>query len=355
MPRQSKSPGATGPVPRRRNGGKRSSPAGTSLQRENPVVVPRLGLACQFLDEPIRFRTTTATSLLRLPRGDQLAKLSTLCLHNAQSLQQAILFCTEHGIGCFRITSGLLPVITHPQAGYAVNDLPAGDQVIAALCEAAALAKSRGLRLVFHPDQYVVLNSPRPEVVTQSIAELEYHAELCDWTGADVINIHGGGAYGDKKSALRLFEENVTRLSDRVRRRLTVENDDKIYTPADLLGLCERTGLPLVYDVHHHRCLPDGMSVEAATDRALATWNREPLVHLSSPIAGWEGPKPHCHRDYIDVRDFPDYWRNQAITIEVEAKAKERAVAKLQSDLAQAAVRITPQDCSGDAPRSLRQ
>ena len=114
---------------------------------------------------------------------------------------------------------------------------------------------------------------------------------------------------------------------------MTVENDDKTYTPADLLPVCESEGIPLVYDVHHHRCNPDGLSVEQATRKALATWNREPMFHISSPIQGWKGPKPERHHDFIDVDDFPACWQKKKITVEVEAKAKEVAVLKLLAGL----------------------
>jgi UV DNA damage endonuclease len=89
----------------------------------------------------------------------------------------------------------------------------------------------------------------------------------------------------------------------------------------------------LVYDVHHHRCNPDGMSIEDVTRRAMATWNREPLFHISSPLEGWDGPQPSRHHDYMDPRDFPACWRDLSITVEVEAKAKELAVARLREAL----------------------
>jgi UV DNA damage endonuclease len=148
-----------------------------------------------------------------------------------------------------------------------------------------------------------------------------------------VVNIHGGGAYGDKRKALGDFARNLGRLSDRARSRLTVENDDTVYTPADLLPLCRAEGVPLVYDVHHHRCHEDGLAEAEATERAVATWGREPLFHVSSPLAGWEGPKPERHHDFIDVRDFPGCWRGLSLTVEVEAKAKEVAVLKLMREL----------------------
>jgi UV DNA damage endonuclease len=72
------------------------------------------------------------------------------------------------------------------------------------------------------------------------------------------------------------------------------------------------------------------LTVEQASERARATWNREPLFHISSPIEGWEGPKPERHHDYINPKDFPTAWRGWPLTVEVEAKAKELAVARLQ-------------------------
>jgi UV DNA damage endonuclease len=170
-------------------------------------------------------------------------------------------------------------------------------------------------------------------VVQRSIADLIYQAEVAQWVNADVINIHGGGAYGNKSAALNRFRKHVEQLPEAVRSRLTLENDDRTYTPEDLLPVCRDMGIPLVYDVHHHRCLSDGSRVETITEMAIGTWNREPLFHLSSPKDGWESKNPRNHHDYIDVNDFPSCWMNLDITVEVEAKAKELAVLKLKEDL----------------------
>lgn len=294
----------------------------------------RLGLCCQFAQQPIRFRTTTATHLLKLAPEQRRLKLAELCLANAASLLAALEFCSRVGIGSFRISSGILPIKTHPQAGYELADLPNSAEIVAALQACGKFAAVHGLRTTFHPDQFVVLNSPHDIVVRKSIADLEYQAAVAEWVGADVINIHAGGGYGDKRAALVRFEQGLERLSPAVRSRLTIENDDTVFTPADLLPLCRRTGVPLVYDVHHHRCLGDGLSIEQATAEALKTWQREPLFHISSPLEGFEGPRPKRHHDYIDVRDFPACWRELPITIEVEAKAKELAVLRLRDELA---------------------
>lgn len=286
-----------------------------------------------FREQPIKFVTTTATAVGKTKRPDALAKLSGLCMANADALLRALQFCSDNGIGCFRVVSQILPLKTHPTCGYEVEELPGGDEIIRRFKACGTFVKRHGLRTCFHPDQFVVLNSQRPEVVDSSIRELEYQAEVAEWVGADVVNIHGGGAFGDKQKALSDFARSLDRLSPTARHRLTVENDDKIFTPADLLPTCKAAGIPLVYDVHHHRCNPDGLGVDEATKEALATWNREPMFHLSSPIEGWDGPKPERHHDFIDVRDFPNGWSKLDLTVEVEAKAKEAAVLKLKAEL----------------------
>jgi len=297
----------------------------------------RLGLCCTFSEQPIKFSRTTATAISRLSRLEALDKLSRLCRANVDALLAALEYCAAHGIGCFRINSQILPLKTHPQFGYAIDDLTDAAQIVDRFRACGAFAAAHNLRTCFHPDQFVVLNSPRNEVVDASLAELEYQAEVAEWVGADVLNIHGGGANGDKPAALALFARNVERLSPRARTRLTIENDDRIYSPIELLPLCRDTDIPLVYDAHHHRCHRDELEIEDATLQALDTWKREPLFHLSSPIEGWHGPHPERHHDYIDVSDFPACWRDKRLTVEVEAKAKELAVLRLRDDLARTA------------------
>jgi UV DNA damage endonuclease len=298
-----------------------------------PVAGPRLGLCCQFAAEPIKFRTTTAAALVRLTRAAQLARLAELARANADALLAALDFCRAHRIGSFRIASSLLPLRTHPTVGYRIADLPDADALVARLLLCGDFAREHVIRTGFHPDQFVVLSSPDPDIVERSLADLEAQAELAEWTHADTINIHAGGGYGDKTAALERFRRALERLSPRARSRLTLENDDTTYTPTELLPLCHAERIPLVYDVHHHRCLPDGLTVAEATAAALLTWDREALFHLSSPLAGWDGPCRKRHHDYVSPADFPAEWRTLAVTVEIEAKAKELAVLRLQAVL----------------------
>ncbi|MFA6008627.1 MAG: UV DNA damage repair endonuclease UvsE [Desulfobacteraceae bacterium] len=289
----------------------------------------RWGLCCIFKEEPITFRRTTATFLSKKEREEQLRYLNELIVHNAESLLRALYFCKDNGIGDFRINSQIFPLKTHPDQGYDLNELPNVELVYEKFRICKEFGIINNIRMGLHPDQFTLLSSPNPSVNERSIDELTYQAEMASMVNADVINIHGGGAYGDKPAALKRLRVNIEGLDDTIRERLTLENDDRVYTPEDLLPVCRDMGIPLVYDVHHHRCLPDGEGIEKTTELALSTWHREPLFHISSPVGSWKTKNPRNHSDYIEIKDFPVCWKNLNITIEVEAKAKELAVIQL--------------------------
>jgi UV DNA damage endonuclease len=296
----------------------------------------RLGLCCIFHDEPIRFRQTTATALKKTSRREQIQKLSSICLENLLSLSEALEWVIAHEIGAFRVLSPLFPRMTHPDVGYQLNELP-DYKALMAQCEKIRTRRQvSDIRLSLHPDQFNVLSSPHSEVVKNTIAELEYQGLLAELIGANVINIHGGGVYGDKVLALGRLRDNFALLSARVQTRLTLENDDRSYSTADLIPVCNDMRIPFVYDVHHHRCLPDGLSIKNATTECVRCWDkagREPLFHISSALNGYGSSKPRPHSDYINTNDFPQEWLGLDATVEVEAKAKELAVLKLKKDL----------------------
>lgn len=293
----------------------------------------RLGLCCIFVQAPIKFRRTTASFQSKHSSAEQRRRLSALCMHNAEALAKALTYCRDAGIGAFRINSQILPLITHPQLGYRIEDLPGHRKIVDAYRQCGEFAKHYDIRTSFHPDQFVVIASPRPGVRRKSLEELIYQSMVADWVGADVINLHAGGAYGNKTASLKRLTSEIKTLPQSITSRLTLENDDRIYSPADLLPVCRNTDIPLVYDVHHHRCLPDALTVDEATRAALETWQREPLFHLSSPFERLPKGIDRRHADYIDVSDVPKSWRHLDITVDVEAKAKEQAVAKLKKDL----------------------
>ena len=287
----------------------------------------RWGLCCQFLDAPIKYRTATHRYVATLDPATRREYLASVAANNAAALADSVRHCRSLGIGAFRINSQVLPLGTHPVSGYTLDHLDRDGAIRRTFLEAGALARELGVRLSFHPDQFVVLNSEREAVVKSSLGELEFQAEIAELVGADVIVLHGGGVAGGVPAALGRLGRAVHGLSARARSRLALENDDRQFTPADLLPFCERFGLPMVYDAHHHRCKPDELSVPEATARAAATWSgREPYFHISSPRDGWGAREPRPHADYIDPTDVPREWLGMDITVDVEAKAKERAV-----------------------------
>jgi UV DNA damage endonuclease len=291
----------------------------------------RLGLCCGFVDVPIRFRTTTARYAGSRAASARRALLRQISLDNAEALARAIDWCAQHRVGAFRITSELLPLYTHPRLGYELAQLDDEGAIAERLRLAGERARHQGIRLSFHPDQFVVPGSHRPEVVRQSLRELEYHAMLAALIGAEQLTIHGGGAYGGKEAALDRLARGLDRLSHDARSLIALENDDRVYTVEDLLPLCRSAELPLVYDVHHHRCNPDRLTIDEATDAAAATWRgREPWAHISSPLGGWRAPNPRSHADFIQPPDVPQAWFRRRVTVDVEAKAKERAVLRLE-------------------------
>jgi UV DNA damage endonuclease len=193
------------------------------------------------------------------------------------------------------------------------------------------------MRLTSHPGPFNVLTSPHEHVVENCITDLSIHGKVFDLmklshTPYNKINIHIGGVYGDKVSAMERFCKNFERLPDSVKSRLTVENDDKasMYSVQDLYdGVYKVIGIPIVFDYHHHRFNDGGLSEREALELAMTTWGDiVPVVHYSeSRSIEQEDDKirPQAHSDY--VYDYIDTYDNR-VDIMVEAKAKELAVIK---------------------------
>jgi UV DNA damage endonuclease len=299
----------------------------------------RLGLCCIFLEETVKFSHTTVKIIKNSgKRPEQLQKLSAIALHNSSALIDAVKACKRLDIGAFRVLSQILPIYSHPEYGYKLDELLDAEKIYKNFADVKSFAEKNNIRLSFHPDQFNILASPREEVLVNSIRELSYQCMVADLIGADNVNIHMGGVYGDKAAALKRFVENFKKVPELIKRHLTLENDDISYTVEDLYPVCMETGVPMIYDVHHHRCNPDSFSIAEATAKSLETWEmagREPHFHISSPKDGWNAANPKKHADYIDINDFPEEWFNDIpdFTLDVEAKAKELAVMKLHRQL----------------------
>ena len=258
---------------------------------------------------------------------------SELGLANCKDLYTIIKWNNENGFKFFRITSNLFPWSSE----YKLSDLPDYTEICNILSDVGKYVDNNGMRITSHPGPFNVLTSPHPHVVDNCIVDLSIHGEVFDLMGLsrtpyNKINIHIGGVYGDKVSAMERFCTNFHRLPNSVKSRLTVENDDKatMYSVQDLYdGVYKVIGIPIVFDYHHHRFCDGGLSEQQALELAMSTWGDiVPVVHYSeSRNIEQEDDKirPQAHSDY--VYDYIDTYGNE-VDIMVEAKAKELAVLK---------------------------
>jgi len=278
---------------------------------------------------------TTGRSMIKrtfLSKGVDYA--SELTLANAMDLDKIMDWNILNGYNFFRITSGLAPW----KSEYEWNDLKDIERIRMYLHSAGVKAKSHNLRITSHPGPFNVLTSPHPHVVDNCVSDLTDHGDVFDMMGLsrtphNKINIHIGGAYGDKESAMERFCVNFERLPDSVKSRLTVENDDKasMYSVKDLYeGVYKRIGIPIVFDYHHHKFCTGDLSEQQALEMAISTWpdGITPATHYS------ESRRDEQKDETIRVQAHSDYVLNKIetygneIDVMVEAKHKELAVQK---------------------------
>jgi UV DNA damage endonuclease len=284
-------------------------------------TIPCLGLVCITASTEVRYRIVTRRRLLAQSPAEQVALLEELYRDNLQVFDSALRFCEQEGIRLYRIPSSIFPFA----------DEPIGREILERM--APMLAKSgeralkKGIRLVMHPDQFVVLSSDSAGVVANSIKVLQMHADILDllqqprspWA---IMEIHGG-----KSDRADQLVAAIAALPDPIRSRLALENDEYAYSADEIADICERSGVPMVFDAHHHIVHEkldsyDHPSVAAALRRARATWPDPALqmVHISN---GRDGFNDRQHSDLITT--MPASYR-EAPWIEIEAKHKELAI-----------------------------
>ena len=250
---------------------------------------------------------------------------------NINAMYEILQWNAANGFNVYRMSSNMAPWSSE----YKLSDLPNAKKCFALLKKCGDFAKETNQRLSYHPGQFVVLASKNEKVVQNSLTELETHGQLMDLLGMPrnhyaKINIHVGGAYGDKMVTADRFLENFARLSDSVKSRLTVENDDRpnLYSTKELYTMIhEKSGIPIVFDYHHHVCHPDGLSEQQALELGLSTWGDvRPTTHYSesAQIEGRKAPfRAHSEYVYSYINTY-----NKSFDCVIEAKAKEKAVQK---------------------------
>jgi UV DNA damage endonuclease len=288
---------------------------------------PELGLVCITASKLVRFRTVIRKRLLQFSPIEQEQLLRDLYRDNLTRLTTAINFCASEGIRLYRLSSALFPFADDAIGAAVLTEFADTMQQV------GDLANQLGIRLVLHPDQFVVLNSDRPEVIENSIKILSAHARSFDLLGLPqspwaLMNIHGGK--GDRAERLVTVIRN---LPDNIRSRLTLENDEFTYSASEILDICRAAEIPMVFDAHHHVIHEqvetyEDPSVAEMVTAARSTWPVPDwqLVHISNGNESFLDPR---HSDFITL--MPSSYR-QVSWIEVEAKQKELAIAKLRQE-----------------------
>lgn len=261
------------------------------------------------------------------------------------------------GIRMYRLSSDLAPYLTHPDLPQFHHQL---DECAAELALVGQMAREAGLRLSFHPSQYVVLNAANEAIAAKSAAEITAQAQMLEAMNLGpeaVVVVHLGGVYGDKKSAMERFVAGYEGLPEVARQRLALENDDASYSVVDIHRIHQQTGLRLVFDyLHFMNHNPEALSLTEALALTLDTWPPDvtPKVHFSSPSTAMRTvehpdartggrrlvlrpPQPTQHADFIDPFAFIAFLRQaqglRDFDVMLEAKAKDLALLRLRDDL----------------------
>ena len=193
---------------------------------------------------------------------------------NLATLERMLDYNFENGIQVFRITSDLIPF-----GSYENNRIPWEKDFLQDFIRLSKKIKKYQIRISFHPGQYTVLNSPRPQVVAAAKRDLIYHTKLLRLLGGDRTNkivIHIGGVYGNKAEAIERFIETYQTLDPLIKEHIIIENDDKYYSAEDVAYISKRCNIPVVFDILHHRTLASfpELSIEQLMAKFAKTWDK---------------------------------------------------------------------------------
>ncbi|CAF2863702.1 unnamed protein product [Rotaria sp. Silwood2] len=217
----------------------------------------------------------------------------------------------QHGfyLFFFRISSQTVPFASH-----SICTIDWAKHFSSTLRQIGQYIKDNDCRISMHPDQFCLINAKDVNIINKSITELDCHCRLLDEMDLDSnakIQIHVGGVYGDKKASMdRFIEHCKTKLSDSLRRRFVIENDDRLFSVKDCLYSHEHTCIPILFDNLHHACLNNGETMIEAMKQCFAT-------------------RPNgAHADYVDEKHFELFIRETCdlqFDIMLEIKDKEQS------------------------------
>ncbi len=248
---------------------------------------------------------------------------------NLDCLQKILEFNREHDLLFFRITSDLIPFASHP-----VCTLPWQRTFKKTFQAIGDFINKHDMRVSMHPDQFVLINSLDEDIFQRSVAELIYHAEVLDLLGADStakIQIHVGGIYGNKRESMNRFVKRFYLLPDPVKKRLVIENDERLYSVNDCLQIHRDTNLPLVFDVFHFNCYNHGEDLKDVFAEVCHTWSSTDGLPITDYSSQEKTKRKGSHAQTINLknfRNFIDKTKGMDFDIMCEIKDKEKSALK---------------------------
>jgi len=248
---------------------------------------------------------------------------------NLKCLARILEYNIRNGLLFFRISSDIVPFASHrvctfDWASYFKQEFR----------ELGECIRENDIRVSMHPDQFVLINSPRRDVIEKSINELVYHCRVLDsmeLNASAKVQIHVGGVYGNWEKSVERFIENYVLLSDAVKKRLVIENDDRSYNLRDCISIHNKTGVPVVFDSFHHECLNNKEPLFDAVMKAGETWQKKDGVLMADYSSQEKGMRKGKHAESIDIELFEKFMRETKgidFDIMLEIKDKEKSALK---------------------------
>ncbi|WP_409290726.1 UV DNA damage repair endonuclease UvsE [Peribacillus sp. SCS-37] len=282
-------------------------------------------------------RTMTFKRFGQLGPEEARLRLLELTLQNLKNTKKILHYNIAHDIELYRFSSSLVPLATHPEVmwDYITPFEKEWEEI-------GSMVREHSLRVSFHPSQYTLFTSANEQITANAIKDMEYHYRMFEAMGIQHhsnINIHVGGAYGDKPASIARFHENIKLLRPDIKRAMTLENDDKTYTVDETLDVCEKEDIPIAFDYHHHMANPVETPLEDILARVYKTWERTgrvPKIHVSSPK---DEKNYRHHADYVDLEFIMPLIRilkemDVDADFMIEAKTKDKALLQLVGDSA---------------------
>lgn len=264
---------------------------------------PRIGFVSNVIigEEKLYYRTLKLASIEK----HGLEKIIDVYLNNIETAEQIVRYCSNNGISYYRMGT-LFPFSGHGAIGN-FDYLRYFDEK---LYELGQLIKVKNIRISFHASEFCVLNSKNPEVVKKSIAELENTVKIIEKLELPANNkiiIHTGSCEGGLEASIKRFAQNYATLDEAVKKRITLENDDRTFSFAKTHSIYQQTGIPLTIDIFHHRVLnPEKLDELVALNMAIESWKGEiPEIHYS--CQSLINAKKGSHSESIDVEGLLDF------------------------------------------------